>query len=313
MSMEKSQQDFKFKSTLGGKILLWLCGIAPLLFSVVYFLAFLEPPRVTGEAFRAACAFEAILWIFGCLILLTACEIQILDGQFRFRRVFFWRSVPLEAISRVWALRPAGVYVRVDHGGKRYRLIFYPGDYEESSPPSVINFLERVCTRNLEKSESRPRGVAAERGPRGFTYQSTLGGIFYLWCCAMLLLWLADKDLWALDISGHLGSSLVFGLFYLLLSVLGGAMLFGSSDVQILDGEVRFRRLLLGSKSVPLNSITRARRVWLPPCVYVRADYAGNRYRFIFAPVERLGRIPLVLYFLQEVCKANAEKSEPNT
>ena len=51
----------------------------------------------------------------------------------------------------------------------------------------------------------------------------------------------------------------------------------------------------------------------LPPCVYVRADYAGNRYRFIFAPVERLGRIPLVLYFLQEVCKANAEKSEPNT
>jgi hypothetical protein len=93
-------------------------------------------------------------------------------------------------------------------------------------------------------------------------------------------------------------------------------MLNATADVEILDGQFRFRRLLLRGKSVPLNSITRVRRIWLPPAVYVRLDYAGARYRLIFSSdgMRFFGPpISPVLHFIQEVCKKNTEKSAPQT
>lgn len=156
MSFEKTSYDLEFRSTLGGKILLWLCGIAPILLSTLLFVAFLVPPQVTGRNLVSVVVFELILWVLGCAILFSACEVQIVDGQLRFRRVFVWRSVPLDSITRVEALRAPGVYVRVDYWGKRYRLIFYPGGYERSYRPPVVEFLEEVWRRNTERREAQP-------------------------------------------------------------------------------------------------------------------------------------------------------------
>jgi hypothetical protein len=147
--------------------------------------------------------------------------------------------------------------------------------------------------------------MAIENSPQDFKYQSTLGGLLYLWCCAMMLLFWPIGDLRVSPISGHWGSFLLLDLPYRLFLLGSGCLILnGASDVQILDDEFRFRRLF-NSNSVPLKSITRVRRVWLPPSLYVRIEYAGKCYRLIFFPGEfRLGpSIPPVVRFLREVCR----------
>jgi hypothetical protein len=119
------------------------------------FLLIRRTPELTGKNLVAPIACEVSLWIIGCVILLGACDIKIVDGQLSFRRFFMWRSVPLESITRVQALRAPAAYIRADYGGKRYRLIFYPGDYLEAYPPPVIVFLEEVCRRNEKNYDSR--------------------------------------------------------------------------------------------------------------------------------------------------------------
>ena len=243
----------------------------------------------------------------------------------------------MESVTRVVAPRAPGVYVRVDCGGKRYRLVFYPGDYEESSPPPVIEFLKEVCRRNEEMYESArnsPGGpisraattmdrssgfeggksvdesMPIERGIQDFKYQSTLGDIAFLWFVGIMTAFLAAEGLRGSGVLGHARGFVFVNLAYsLLLSGLGSFILYGASDVQILDGQFRFRRLF-SSKSVPLTSITRVRRLWLPPAVFVRVDYGGNRYRLIFSPWERRPGFsaPPVVRFLQDVCKSNAER-----
>jgi hypothetical protein len=310
MSIEKRQQDFRFKSTAGGKIVFWICGTAPILLSIGLYFVFLAPRELTGEGLLVVVAVEASLWIFGCMILFSACDIKLLEGQLRFRRVFVWRSVPLESITRVKALEaePA-VYIRVDDGGKRYRLVFYAGDFEESSPPPVIRLLEEACARNREKSDSHTFDMATETARRGFTYESPLSGVVFLWACGILLLSFAAEDIRPSAMPGHWGSHLFLAFAFLVVWMSGSVILSGASDVHIRDGELRFRRVFLASRSVPLSSITRVRGVWFPPSVYVRVDYAGNRYRLIFVAAARFGRVPPVLQFLQEVCKQNAEPS----
>lgn len=155
MCIEKRQQDFRFYSKLRGKIVFWICGIATMPLSYGLLLLIRRTPELTGRPLVAALSVEVSLWILCCVILFSACDIQILDGQLRFRHLFVWRSVPLESITRVQTLRAPAVYVRADYGGKHYRLIFYPGDFLESSPPPVIVFLEEVCRRNEENYESR--------------------------------------------------------------------------------------------------------------------------------------------------------------
>jgi hypothetical protein len=154
MCIERISQDFNFKSGAGGKILLWLCGIAPILLSVGVLFLILSPPRLTGEYLLSAVLFELILWVLGFAILSSACEIEILDRRLRFRRLVTWRSVPLKSVTRVRILQAPGIYVRVDYRGKHYRLLFYPGQYEESHAPHVIEFLEEVCDMNTRGAES---------------------------------------------------------------------------------------------------------------------------------------------------------------
>jgi hypothetical protein len=313
MSIEKRQQDFSFKSTAGGKIVFWICGTAPILLSIGLYFVSLAPRELTGESLLAVVAVEVSLWIFGCMVLFSACDIQILEGQLRFRRVFVWRSAPLESITRVKALQaePA-VYVRVDDVGKRYRIVFYAGD-SESSPPPVIRFLEEACARNLQKSDYHACDMATETARRGFKYESPLGGIVFLWACGILLMSFAAEDLRPSAMPGHWGSHLFLALAFLVVWMSGCAILAGASDVHIRDGELRFRRVFLASRSVPLTSITQVRRIWFSPSVYARVDYVGNRYQLIFVAAARFGRVPPVLQFLREVCNQNAEQSGSQT
>ena len=78
MSMEKTRQDFKFKSALCGKIMLWLCGIAPILLSIVVYPALVVPSRESAAFLRNAIGCNLFLWTLGSVILFNACEIQIL-------------------------------------------------------------------------------------------------------------------------------------------------------------------------------------------------------------------------------------------
>jgi hypothetical protein len=97
------------------------------------------------------------LWILAGIFLLGACQIQILNGQFRFRHFLAWKSVPLESISKV-KRRWFGVDVSVDHEGKHYRFFFDPEDYKvDPSPPPVIQFLQEACGRNRENKHGRNR------------------------------------------------------------------------------------------------------------------------------------------------------------
>lgn len=150
--------------------------------------------------------------------------------------------------------------------------------------------------------------MAMDKSLQDFQYQSSLGGLFYLWCCALTLLFWPFGDLRTPIVSEHWGSFLLLDLPYRLIRLALGCMILnGASDVQIANGEFRFRRLL-NSKSVPLKSIDRVRRLWLPGTLYVRVDHGGKRYRLIFCPGEfRLGpSIPPVVQFLREACKRNA-------
>ena len=165
------------------------------------------------------------------MILFSACDIQIIEGQLRFRRVFVWRSVPLESITRVKALQAPAAYIRVDDGGKRYRLVFYPGDFEESSPPPVIRFLEEACARNREKSDSHTCDMATETGRRGFTYESPLGGIFFLWACGILLMSFRCRR------SSTVGNTRALGI-----TPIPGPSVSARMDVRLRDSDRRFRR-----------------------------------------------------------------------
>jgi hypothetical protein len=164
----------------------------------------------------------------------------------------------------------------------------------------------RCAIEETNQPEDIPRLEDAAKGAEEFTYQSPLSGVFLLWWCGWALCLFAGYQLQASLASGLSGVHLIADLVYLLLNAYGATLFFGAADVEIFDGQIRFRRVFRGSKLVPLKSIARVRRFWMPRTVCVRVDYAGNHYRFIFAASERFGRTPPVLLFLQEICKRNA-------
>jgi hypothetical protein len=156
MSAEGEAQCLRFKSGFGNKVLLWLCGVAVLLWAVVWYVVFLAHPEVTGRALLNVVSLEVIWWIVGCPVFFVACEIEVTEGQFRFRRIFRWRTVPLTAITRVRPLDANCVYIRVAYQGKCYRLLTYLGEYDESSTPYAVKFLEEVCDRRNEPTRRYP-------------------------------------------------------------------------------------------------------------------------------------------------------------
>lgn len=157
MSTEKTTQDFKFESTLLAVILAKCFGLMLVWVSFDTFLiGWLNPSWDRLPYMIILLPFGLFLWAVAGVILYGYCYIQILDGQFRFLRFFTWTSLPLESITRM-RVSGHGIYLRLDHAGKRYQLIFAADNFRLGpSPAPVVQFLREVCSRNAANSESRP-------------------------------------------------------------------------------------------------------------------------------------------------------------
>ena len=156
MLTEKTPQEFTFTSPPGGKFRLCLSGIGSILFSVLCFQLFLAPRVLKGQYLLSAVLSVLFFWTLGCLILLASCDVRVLAGQFSFRRVLSWRSVPLGSIARVAVPWPPAVYVMIDHNGIRNRVVFYAGRNEGPHGCAVVEFLREVCAKNAESSHYHP-------------------------------------------------------------------------------------------------------------------------------------------------------------
>ena len=156
MSTERTYQDFKFKSSLVATILTRGFGLAVIWVSIDFLKGWLNPSWDRLPYMILLFPFGLFLWAVGGMLLLSTCDIEILNGQFRFRRLFVWKSVPLDSVTRMRLLWAPGIYLKVDYAGKCHRLIFNPEDLKlRPHPLPVIKFLREVCRRNAENSESR--------------------------------------------------------------------------------------------------------------------------------------------------------------
>ena len=152
---EKSLHEFQFTSTLGGILMAKSWGVALIYISADFVEGWLHPSWSRLPYLILLLPFPLFLWAAAGMFLVASCQIQILQGQFGFRRLFTWRAVPLTSISRV-KLRWFGIDVTVDHEGKRHRLFFNSEDHTiGSSPPPVVQFLREVCKQNQESRQSR--------------------------------------------------------------------------------------------------------------------------------------------------------------
>jgi len=151
MSSKQAFKDFKFKSSLLASILTRGLGLMVILVAIYNFT-----PSWHKPSSMILLPFGLLIAAVGCTLLLRGCDFEIFDGQFRFRRLFTWKSVPLESITVVRPGWIPGMHVRVDYAGKRYRLIVFPEDFKLHlySPP-VIEFLQDVCRKNAENSDPR--------------------------------------------------------------------------------------------------------------------------------------------------------------
>jgi len=86
----------------------------------------------------------------GALVVARTCDVEIADGQFRFRRLLSWESVPLSAIAKVRVL--LAVWVRLDYGTHALWICFSPENYKAVLHPlPIVGFLRQLCAANRAK------------------------------------------------------------------------------------------------------------------------------------------------------------------
>ncbi len=151
---ERDFREFEFTSTISGVVILKGSGLALICLTGGYVESWMHPSWSKLPYLILLCPIALFLWAAGIIFLLGACQIQIRHGQLLFRRIFSWRSVPIESITTVKA-RWFGVDVTADFEGKRHRFFFNPEDlWIGPSPPPVIQFLEEACRRNAGTSQT---------------------------------------------------------------------------------------------------------------------------------------------------------------
>lgn len=152
---ETDFREFEFTSTITGVLLLKGWGLVLILMSGDFVEGWLHPSWSKLPYLILLSPIPLFLWAAASIFLLGACQIQIRQGQLRFRRLFAWRSFPIESITRVKP-RWFGIDVTADYEGKRHRFFFNPEDFRIGpSPPRVVQFLEEACRRNAGTSETR--------------------------------------------------------------------------------------------------------------------------------------------------------------
>jgi hypothetical protein len=154
MAIEEAPQEFTFKSSALATVITRCFGLLVMWVSVDFLGAWLNPSWDRLPYMLLLFPFGFLLLAAGGLLLLGTCDIEILDGQFRFRRLFIWNSLPLTSITRMRLVLGTGI-VRLDYAGKCYRVIFNPEDFRVRAHPSpVINFLREACNQNAGRTRS---------------------------------------------------------------------------------------------------------------------------------------------------------------
>ena len=149
MSTETAR-DFRFKSSLLGTTLARCFGLAVIWVSADFLRGWLNPSWRNLPYMLIWAPFGLLLLASGVGLLVGTCDIEIFDGQLRFRGLFDRKSVPLDSLTRVHVLLGV-VYLRLDHGGKCSRIIFSPEDYKvRPHPLPVVAFLREVYRKNAE-------------------------------------------------------------------------------------------------------------------------------------------------------------------
>ncbi len=152
MPIQNAPQDFRFKTSLLATTLGRFLGLMLIWGSSDFFRGWFNASRAKLPYLIILLPFDLCLLAAGSALLIGLCDVEIAEGQFRFRRLFVWKSAPLSAVSRV-RLSPAGVYVRLDYAGERYRVTFIPEDFKVRwYPLPIVRFLREVCKRNAEES-----------------------------------------------------------------------------------------------------------------------------------------------------------------
>jgi hypothetical protein len=152
MPIQNAPEGFRFKTSLLGTIFGRFFGFMLIWLSMDFLRGWLSPSWVNLPWLIITLAFGLLLLSWGSALLIGACDIEIADGQFRFRRLWVWKSVPLSAVSRARLWFP-GVYVRLDYDGERHRLIFFPEDFKVRwYPLPTVRLLREVRRRNAEES-----------------------------------------------------------------------------------------------------------------------------------------------------------------
>lgn len=150
MTTDTTYENFKYKSTWRGALLLKAFGLMMIWSSRNDFSWWLHPSFEVLLHLIVGSVFGLLLLAGGAMLAINSCQMEILDGQLRFRRFSAWQSVPLDSVTSMRLLLVL-VYLRIDHIDRRHRLFFAPSSYKFYwSGHPVVRFLQEVCKRNAE-------------------------------------------------------------------------------------------------------------------------------------------------------------------
>ena len=154
MPTQNTPLDFRFRTSPLATTLARGMGFMLVWFSFDFLRGWLSPSWAKLPYLIMGLPFGLFLLSYGAALLIGMCDVNIVDGQFRFRRLLAWKSVPLCAVSKV-RLWPPGVYVRLNYSRERHALMFFPEDFKFQwyQRVTAVGFLREACKRNAEKSK----------------------------------------------------------------------------------------------------------------------------------------------------------------
>lgn len=156
MLTDTAIHDFTFRSSVLGTNLTRCFGLAVVWVSLDFLRNWLSPSWSMLPYMLILAPVGLLLLSVGAGLLVLTCDIEIVAGRLRVRRLFAWKAVPLESLTRVRLLLGV-VYFRIDHSGECSRVVFNPEDYKvRPHPLPIVRFLREVCEKNTENRKKRP-------------------------------------------------------------------------------------------------------------------------------------------------------------
>jgi hypothetical protein len=150
MLTDTAIHNFTFRSSLLGTNFTRCFGLAVIWVSFDFLRNWLSPSWSMLPYMLILAPVGLLLFLVGAGLLIFTCDIEIVAGRLRVRRLFAWKSVPLESLTRARVLLGV-VYLRIDQPGECTRVVFSPEDYKlRPHPLPIVRFLREVCEKNPE-------------------------------------------------------------------------------------------------------------------------------------------------------------------